>query len=600
MQQLYNDIHSEIKSQSLMTRKTLFFILTFVIMSSAVTLAQDTEKNMEKTMDEESMMKEEEINPFPPKPKNMWEIGLQGGASVLTGDVSPKYPVPFSGFAVGLHVRKALNYTFSLRLAGNYGQTVGINKKLSGFTTTQKDLDIASLGYSKGDAFLRNYKMKYWEVSFQGIMNMGNIFFHGRENKWNFYAFMGIGLMGFNTSIDALDGESPYSFTGFTDGGTVDERAANQDRYLELSDGEFETPVQSIQRGSSSSKGFVIYNNNNDDIIIDGQVGVGLSRKITDRFNIGLEYKTVITGNDFLDGFTYRTTGDKTIGPDYLHHVTLHLNFNIGSDEKRVEPLYWVNPLVGPMEDLAEVKARPVLDLTDSDNDGVIDEWDKAPNTKDGVAVDVKGRPLDTDGDGIADFEDQEKFSPSGVDVNEDGVAIVNDPYLTESQIKDLIDERIESSKVSWFLPMIHFDLDKYYIKPGFVPELAHVAQVIKNNPNINVVVKGYADNRASEQYNAVLSFNRAQAAIDYLVENFNISRNSLILQYGGEDSPLIPNVPANYSLNNRQEYKQYMNRRVEFSVAEPGDSNMNRPEGPDAGSGRPSGNYSGSRGSGY
>src|SRR5699024_2984529 len=101
--------------------------------------------------------------------------------------------------------------------------------------------------------------------------------------------------------------------------------------------------------------------------------------------------------------------------------------------------------------------------------------------------------------------------------------------------------------------------------------------------------------------YNDVLSYNRATAAINYLVENFNVPRNRLVLQYGGENSPLIPGVPDNHNLSSREKYMQYMNRRVEFSVASPGDKNMPRPDGPEAGSGTPSGNnYSGNRGSGY
>ncbi len=42
----------------------------------------------------------------------------------------------------------------------------------------------------------------------------------------------------------------------------------------------------------------------------------------------------------------------------------------------------------------------------DSDMDGVSDKKDKCPNTPAGVAVDANGCPIDTDGDGVADYID--------------------------------------------------------------------------------------------------------------------------------------------------------------------------------------------------
>src|ERR1043165_7031441 len=63
--------------------------------------------------------------PFPPKPRNQWEIGVKGGLFMINGDVPSVFPT--GGF--GVHVRKALGYIVSLRLEYLYGMGKGLNWK---------------------------------------------------------------------------------------------------------------------------------------------------------------------------------------------------------------------------------------------------------------------------------------------------------------------------------------------------------------------------------------------------------------------------------------------------------------------------------------
>ena len=263
--------------------------------------------------------------------------------------------------------------------------------------------------------------------------------------------------------------------------------------------------------------------------------------------------------------------------------------------------MYWVNPLDAPLNDVAELKQRPKFDLTDSDGDGVIDMIDQEPDTPAGCPVDTRGIILDSDGDGVPDCKDQEPYSPPGYTVDENGVANVTTPYLTESEIRAIVNER-PIPKTEWFLPMVHFDLDKYYIKPEFYGALANVAQVLNSHPNINLVVTGYSDNRGDADYNAVLAYNRAEAVVNALTNNFGVGANRLVLKYS--DQQLIDGLPSNHSTTYEQERGQYMNRRVEFSVAQGGESSDARPEGEAGsdtpGSSREGAKYSGNRNSGY
>ena len=57
------------------------------------------------------------------KPKNAWELGVHAGHFFIDGDVDRTLP---GGFGVGLHLRKAIHYVFSIRADLFYGQAKGL------------------------------------------------------------------------------------------------------------------------------------------------------------------------------------------------------------------------------------------------------------------------------------------------------------------------------------------------------------------------------------------------------------------------------------------------------------------------------------------
>src|SRR5690606_36492206 len=104
---------------------------------------------------------------------------------------------------------------------------------------------------------------------------------------------------------------------------------------------------------------------------------LGVSRKLSKRINIGLEHQVMLSDNDMLDGIRFRTAYDQTNNNDIAHYTNIRVGINLGNFDKVSEPLYWLNPLNYQMNDIAELKQRPVFDLTDSDGDGVIDMLDQ-------------------------------------------------------------------------------------------------------------------------------------------------------------------------------------------------------------------------------
>ena len=142
--------------------------------------------------------------------------------------------------------------------------------------------------------------------------------------------------------------------------------------------------------------------------------------------------------------------------------------------------------------------------------------------------------------------------------------------FCTEDQVIEIVNNLIggKSACGEWFLPMINFDLDKYYIKPEFYKQLHYVAEVMDYCPEMAVVAYGHTDVRRSNEYNMVLSFNRATAAKEYLVNTYGIDEARILVMFGGEESPMIPDLPDHHNISKEKEMQQYINRRVEFRVA--------------------------------
>lgn len=588
-------------------RASLYLIVVFTLVLSTLSNGQnDSAIKDDVTVDPEQNQKwREGQHPYSAKPKSMWELGVHTGYAFISGDVESPFP---AGMGFGLHLRKAVNYTLSFRLNSWYTSSKGFDARpLSPSTLRvekvyQQNSNTAISGYvNNGSVVHRNYKTSILGGSFEAVLNIGNLLFHQDRNKWNTYGVLGIGLSIPDVNVNLLNGNSLYDFEGVAAGldlSTQDGRKESRKRLKDLLDDSYETPggVEDQIIGLGDEKKILPHFN----------VGFGISRKLSQRINLGLEYQVVIADTDLHDGFEYRSQFDQSNSLDFPHYFSLRLGVNLGDFNKRTEPLYWLNPLSGALNDLAEVKARPILDLTDTDGDGVIDMLDQEINSPEGAPVDTRGVVLDSDGDGVPNYLDAEPYSLPGYDVDERGVAQVPDPgYLKEDEVNQIINQKISNIRTNWFLPMIHFDLDKYYVKPDYYGQLHHVATVLQQHPNINLVVKGFADNRNPADYNNVLSYRRANAAIEYITERYDIPRNRFIIQFAGEEDPLVPDLPDSHSIEKQLEMQQYINRRVEFLIAGPNDQEMAMPDGPDAGSGtpgssRPGPKYSGNRNSGY
>ncbi|NND06357.1 MAG: OmpA family protein [Saprospiraceae bacterium] len=592
-----------------MTKKVALFTVIFfgIVFGHAQESSPDITDEMTIDADQNSKWRQGQY-PYAAKPKSMWELGVHAGYSFISGDVEA--PV-WAGAGLGLHLRKAINYTLSVRFNGWFTRSKGFDaRSLNPATLRSERLyrfreNNAIEGYVNNRAPVhRNYQTSILGGSAEAVLNIGNMLFHAERTDWNVYAVAGIGLNIPTTKVDLLNGSVLYNFESVAQGldlTTRDGRKESRKRLKDLLDGDYETD------GGVAND--VIALGDKKSVLPHLNFGLGVSRRINERINIGLEYQVLVSDSDLYDGFEFRTPQDESTNLDIPHYFSIRVGINLGDFSKRTEPLYWLNPLSGPLGDLAEVKARPILDLTDTDGDGIIDMLDQEVASPDGAPVDTRGIVLDSDADGVADYEDAEPYSVAGYEVDSRGVAQVPDPgYLNEDDVNEIVNQKISNIRTDWFLPMVHFDLDKYYVKPEFYGQLHQIATVLKQHPNINLVARGYADARNPDEYNDVLSYKRADAAVSFLMDRYDLPRQRFLIQYAGEDNPLIPDLPESHAIDKRLEMQQYLNRRVEFQIANPDDREMDLPEGIDPekigsgtpGSSRPGTKYSGNRNSGY
>lgn len=410
----------------------------------------------------------------------MWELGLRTGSAIVLGDIDVQ-----PGLGTGFHLRKSLDYLFSLRADAQY------------------------LHLRNSDSRDGSTQTNFFAGGLQLLVTLNNFNWSSKgPRRFNLYSWLGAGANHYEVNI-------------------------KEKISAELK------PVAATQTHAD--------------------VGIGMAWKLNDRFNLALETGALILfGNhsDKLDGIARQ-------GDDVLAFSSLRLNYNIGISRRRIQPLYWASPIDAILEQVTEAKTPTPRDFSDQDNDGVLDELDLDPNTPPNVPVDTRGRPLDSDGDGLPDYEDPDPYIPY----------YDKKKTLTEEEIREIVRDELSKNKpeteidpqvINAFLPLIHFDEDSDNIRYADHAHLATVARLLKRYPHIRLVVKGFTDRTASRAYNLDLSYRRAKAVIDYLVHVHGIERHRLLLQYSGEDEPLVPSQKS-----------EIINRRVEFRIATAGDKEM-------------------------
>lgn len=512
------------------------------------------------------------------KPKNPFEIGISGGLQYVWGDVNSRVKFDLNNSTFGIHVRKALTNSFSMRLQYNYGQAT-----MQDFRPHYTAVANGISNNPTNNAWFVNSRMYSHSFAWDNILTIGNTSMYKNNSKWIFDLFAGPAAFFYRTKINVRDGSGNlYNWTNveniYTSNVAIGQQLDGDARAKRLVAEELDR----IMDDSYETLG----NNNRAKTSVGGYAlvpavtfGAAVSREINDRFNVSLEQRFFYVFDDYLDGerfANFSTTAQYSQMNDMVSNTTLKLNYNLG--KKGDKPLYWRNANEEIQKKLASMNPKKAINeaLADDDGDGVPNILDQESASREGCPVDTKGIMLDSDKDGLLDCDDKEPYSPVGYPIDNNGVAKVPPPACCAELKKSMeVAEPVQvktnttsTACAESTLPSVTFDKDKYGLNSGMVPSLQTIGEKMQKCPDMKIVVNGINDkNNKNGKYNEQISYNRAMEVTNYLVEKFGISRDRFIVRYNLEGTG-----------------DQNADRAVMFRNAQEGESGANNPPSPHPG----------------
>jgi OOP family OmpA-OmpF porin len=121
-------------------------------------------------------------------------------------------------------------------------------------------------------------------------------------------------------------------------------------------------------------------------------------------------------------------------------------------------------------------------------------------------------------------------------------------------RIDTITESRIKGLQVGHVL----FDFNQADVKSQFDSELKQLGDFLKQNSNAYTLLVGYTDNVGSEEYNLGLSKRRSESVANYLMKNFGIGDDQIVVNWYGKANPVASNDTAE---------GRAQNRRVEIAV---------------------------------
>lgn len=121
-------------------------------------------------------------------------------------------------------------------------------------------------------------------------------------------------------------------------------------------------------------------------------------------------------------------------------------------------------------------------------------------------------------------------------------------------RIETISETRIVGLKVDSVL----FNFDQATVRSDNIDEVDALGSFLQKNPAAYVLLEGYTDGTGPEEYNLGLSLRRAESVSNYLMDNFNIASDRIVVNYYGQANPASGNATSD---------GRAMNRRVEIAV---------------------------------
>ena len=438
--------------------------------------------------------------------------------------------------SVGVNVGSVLTYTdikqYDLGIALKFHHEQGWGGGINATYSLSPVFGIQGQFIFGGAHGSNRQKDRYFDGSFieptlNVHINFSNLFFPTKvgKSKFSSYGYLGTGLNGFRSTLHQMD-HTTVAYQGYTDAiNTKDKRTVE-----------------------------IVF-----------PVGFGVAYKINDHISVNLESSMRFLNTDKFDAFVGGTSKDV-----YQYTALGGVYRFSGKVEKTDESV---------IEDKLAAVSELIDGFGDKDGDGIADKYDKDNNTPKGAKAYGDGTSVDTDGDGVPDYMDQERFSASGAKVNESGVEVDADGDGVGDS-RDLEPNTAKGAQVDFKgvtiqtaagiapvkteggasyqpsgLPSIYFQVNSTVVEYNNYPAMTSVAQALKANAKLKLVVVGHADNVGSPEYNKKLALKRAEAVVSHLVKVYGIDKSRLITDSKGNADVLTKGKGS------------IVDRRVDFSI---------------------------------
>ncbi len=249
------------------------------------------------------------------EPQGYQTLGVDIGLSYQTSDVRAAW----GGWGIGLTYEKNFGHQTGGALdLGLRGRLMYANSK--GFDTKPtQGLRDNPVNYAPETSFYANHLTHHGELAVEGVLTFNRL-----RERTGIYAtlFGGIGIVGYDVSVDQLNGTAKYDYKSL---GTDPSVSAVRG----LRDGTFETRRLG---GDTLTLGFMPS--------IGGEIGFHVSP----RFMIVLGHRWLFTGVDLFDGKEYIDATTKGVRNDWHHYTNIQLKWIVGERKRKQEYPQQPNP----------------------------------------------------------------------------------------------------------------------------------------------------------------------------------------------------------------------------------------------------------------
>ena len=300
----------------------------------------------------------------------------------------------------------------------------------------------------------------------------------------------------------------------------------------------------------------------NSDDMLNFVLGITPQFKLNDKMTLKADLSFIGHGKqDKSFDFLEKVTAPGFNG--YFMNVSVGMNFYLGKNDRHAD---WV-PTQHNFEELEKRVLQLEENAKDDDQDGVPNFRDEEAGTPVGSLVNSKGVSLkDTDKDGIADEIDPcpteaGTFATNGCpDSDNDGVSDKEDvcpDKAGDKSNKGCPDVTLETQQIiNDALKTIEFEFGTSQLTSESAKAIDEMVKVLNAHPWYKLQIEGHADEVGPEDFNVLLSENRAKSVANAMIAK-GIPQERVTTKAFGESKPKVPNTtPEGRSANRRVELK--------------------------------------------